>query len=204
MALLQARPAQSKGQFRRFRIATVGVSRIDRCRVRDAGENRPMPGDTHLFNERLRASFDADFFANDLGLFPLSLIFILERVLRVEFLDIEVFDIGDGVGDAQAMCRLWPMTTPGVPGKLAPTTSMPGALRWHSYQIEGAACPRCGSLQRMGEPVTVMVPSTTQLLLAPSRPKPLNCLSASYCSSIPALTPLYSTPGGMMSGCAGS
>src|SRR6266571_2008948 len=85
----------------------------------------------------------------------------------------------------QAMYWLCPMTIPGVPGKLTPITSISPATRWHSYQIDGAAWPRCGSLQRIGIPVVVIVPSTTQLLLAPIIPNPLNCFSCSYCSSIP-------------------
>src|SRR2546421_2764737 len=56
----------------------------------------------------------------------------------------------------------------------------------------------------MGEPVVLIVPSTTQLLLAPNMPNPLSCFSCSYCSSIPRLMPLYSTPGGTISGCVES
>src|SRR5260370_37318010 len=68
----------------------------------------------------------------------------------------------------QAMYWLCPITIPGAPGKLAPITSISPATRWHSYQTDGAACSRCGSLQRMGEPVVVIAPSATQLLLPPS------------------------------------
>src|SRR5258707_11075293 len=99
----------------------------------------------------------------------------------------------------QAMYWLCPITIPGAPGKLAPITSISPATRWHSYQIDGADCSRCGSLQRMGKPVVVIVPSATQLLLPPSIPSPLNCLSCSYCSWISRLTPRYSTPGGIRS-----
>ncbi len=45
------------------------------------------------------------------------------------------------------------------------------ASTWAWYQIEGAVAGRCGSLQSMGRPVSVMVPSTTQLLdTAPAVP----------------------------------
>src|SRR5438034_6774642 len=65
----------------------------------------------------------------------------------------------------QATWSLWPMHTPGTPGIVAPAALMPGAVRWHSYQMEGSAYSRCGSLARSGLPVAVCAPETAQLLL---------------------------------------
>src|SRR5712691_1076788 len=61
--------------------------------------NGAMTGDAHLFDERSLASFDDDLFANNLRLFPIAPVFILAGILWVKFLDVEIFHIGDGIGD---------------------------------------------------------------------------------------------------------
>ena len=40
-----------------------------------------------------------DFFTNHLRLFPFPLVFVLMRIVWIKFLDVEVLNIGDGVGD---------------------------------------------------------------------------------------------------------
>src|ERR1051326_976806 len=42
---------------------------------------------------------DFDLFTDHLCLFPPALIFVLVRVLRIEFLDVQVLSIGDCIGD---------------------------------------------------------------------------------------------------------
>ncbi|MDT4856641.1 hypothetical protein FQZ97_910380 [compost metagenome] len=70
----------------------------------------------------------------------------------------------------QATCSVRPSTTNGVPGKVAPITSMPltpsasGACKRAKYQIAGALNPRCGSLASKGMPLLLRAPDTTQLL----------------------------------------
>ena len=66
----------------------------------------------------------------------------------------------------QAMRALWPITTPGEPGSVAPTTFSRPPSRWARYQVDGSRAPRCGSLASIGLPVEVRAPDTTQLLLA--------------------------------------
>src|SRR5690606_225617 len=66
------------------------------------------------------------------------------------------------------MESLNPMMTPGAPGIDTPITLTPGPLRCTAYQIDGSDVSRCGSLQRMGAPVAVLLPLTAQLLLPTS------------------------------------
>ncbi len=49
-----------------------------------------------------------------------------------------------------------------------------GVTRTASYQIDGIDCGRCGSFASIGLPDFVMLPSTTQLLLA-GRPRCPRC-----------------------------
>src|SRR5581483_4625294 len=64
------------------------------------------------------------------------------------------------------MRRLWPISGKGRPGMVTPVDSKSSpATTWAWYQIDGALGGRWGSLQSMGRPLAVMVPSTTQLLL---------------------------------------
>src|SRR5439155_17574239 len=67
------------------------------------------------------------------------------------------------VRSPQAMNRLRPMATAGVPGSVAPMTSASPAEIWARYHNEGICAPRCGSLARSGFPDALSVPSTTQL-----------------------------------------
>src|SRR5258708_26268322 len=65
------------------------------------------------------------------------------------------------------MRRLWPMIGKGRPARVTPVDSKSSpATTWAWYQIDGADGGRWGSLQSMGRPVAVIVPSITQLLLA--------------------------------------
>src|SRR5580698_8970885 len=57
------------------------------------------------------------------------------------------------------------MITKGAPGKETPQTLYPGVWICIWYQIEGMFVPRCGSLQRIGRPLSVFLPLTAQLLL---------------------------------------
>src|SRR5204862_2572228 len=75
----------------------------------------------------------------------------------------------------------------GVPGKLTPYTFMDGVVICISYQIDGNDNSRCGSLQRMGAPLFVFLPLTTQLLL----PLLGSCLLYSF-TAIVSLLPKYS------------
>src|SRR5689334_24797317 len=63
------------------------------------------------------------------------------------------------------MLSLNPMTTFGLPGKVAPYTFTLGLLSCISYQIEGNVSSKCGSLQSIGTPLFVFIPATAQLLL---------------------------------------
>src|SRR5580692_5062990 len=57
------------------------------------------------------------------------------------------------------------MTTNGAPGKETPQTLYAGVCICIWYQIEGMFVLRCGSLQRIGRPLSVFLPLTAQLLL---------------------------------------
>ncbi len=66
-----------------------------------------------------------------------------------------------------AIQPLWPIMTYGIPGMLAPITSVAGEIRCISYHIAGMAIERCGSFARRGLFVTDFSLPTTQALLAP-------------------------------------
>ena len=72
----------------------------------------------------------------------------------------------------QAMKRLRPIATAGVPGSVAPMTSKSPADRCARYQSDGICAPRCGSLASSGLPLAVIVPSTTQLFDPSASPVP--------------------------------
>ena len=78
----------------------------------------------------------------------------------------------------QAMSRLWPITTPGMPAKVNPLTS-----KGHSSftvlqcspiwcQMPGMVTFRCGSLASSGLPETVCSPETAQLFDPMPSPRP--------------------------------
>src|ERR1044071_7354025 len=67
----------------------------------------------------------------------------------------------------QAMRPLWPMMWKGKPGKVAPSMESPGASIRARYQRIGAWKARWGSLARIGFPVVLCSPETTQPLEAP-------------------------------------
>ena len=58
-----------------------------------------MSRNTYFLDQRRLASPHDNLLTNDLSRFPLPLVFILIGVLRVKFLDIQVFNIGDRVRD---------------------------------------------------------------------------------------------------------
>ena len=70
----------------------------------------------------------------------------------------------------QAIRSLCPMTTPGTPGSVAPVARRPGASIDARYQTDGVRRPRCGSLARIGLPLAVREPPSTQELLPRSSP----------------------------------
>src|SRR5579859_7067159 len=57
-----------------------------------------MTGHAHLFDDGFLLAFDANLLADDLRLFPFAHKFVLVGIVRVKLFDVEVFDIGDGVG----------------------------------------------------------------------------------------------------------
>ena len=65
----------------------------------------------------------------------------------------------------QAMRRLRPNQTPGIPAQAAPTTSSSGPLSRHSYQFDGSMKGWCGSLPSTAAPDRARPRPTAQLLL---------------------------------------
>src|SRR5437660_412542 len=68
--------------------------------MRDTGQDWAVTRNAHLFNHRLFLSAHVDRLTNDLSLVPLALKFVLVGIFRVKFLDVEILNIGDGIGDA--------------------------------------------------------------------------------------------------------
>ena len=100
----------------------------------------------------------------------------------------------------QAMRALCPMTTPGIPENVNPSTSYPQSqCRPIWYQIPGIDGDRCGSLARIGLPVAVSAPDTTQLL----DPIPGRSAASPIPPSTAAAvnTPLWTVPPSTMGGC---
>ena len=58
-----------------------------------------MASDTYFLDKWRLATSHFDLFANHLRLFPFPPVFVLMRIVRIKFLDVEVLNIGDGVGD---------------------------------------------------------------------------------------------------------
>ena len=84
----------------------------------------------------------------------------------------------------QAIRLLWPITTPGIPAKPKPATSNGQAAdglvqcRPTWVQTPGIETLRCGSLARMGRPLAVRSPLTTQELEPMPSPPPSRLGSA--------------------------
>src|SRR3546814_6483508 len=66
----------------------------------------------------------------------------------------------------------------GTPGTVAPTVPNSGVTMQARYQRPGALNPRCGSLARIGLPVAVRLPSSTQALEALSERSSRGTLAA--------------------------
>src|SRR5215471_2444512 len=100
MALLQTGPAQCKEEFAccNVRAVLLCFGAIDSAR--HAGQDWPMPGNTHLFDEWELPPFYFDLLVNNLCFFPLTLVLVLVGVLWIKFLDVQVFNVGDGIGYA--------------------------------------------------------------------------------------------------------
>src|SRR5579884_2970952 len=73
--------------------------------------------DAHLFDDRLLLALDANFFTEDPGLFPLAHVLVLVGIIGVELLDIQVFDIGDSIGDAPGHVAVMPDDDAGRAGE---------------------------------------------------------------------------------------
>jgi len=71
----------------------------------------------------------------------------------------------------QATCGVRPISTAGTPASVTPIACKPGAVRATGYQRAGSPRSRCGSLHRMGFPVAVRSPPSTQLLLPTPGPR---------------------------------
>src|SRR5512147_290789 len=68
----------------------------------------------------------------------------------------------------QAIRWLWPRTTAGNPGDVAPACSPFAVTTRARYQGTGSVKPRCGSLARMGLPLAVRLAATTHAFDAPN------------------------------------
>src|SRR6185436_19431743 len=91
-------------QYRRNNIArfqSCPAQRQRQCRGRGhAGQDWTMPRDANFLDHRSLATLNLDLLADHLCHFPFPLVLILVWVLRVKFLDVKVFYIGDGIGEA--------------------------------------------------------------------------------------------------------
>src|SRR5262249_60956072 len=65
-----------------------------------------------------------------------------------------------------AMCLLWPMTTPGRPGRLTPVTSYPGAVTATSNQADAIGTGTGTSAASIEPPPATLGPFTAQALPA--------------------------------------
>ena len=64
----------------------------------------------------------------------------------------------------QPIVPLWPRTTAGEPGEVAPRMSKPGPVSRARYQMPGKVRARCGSLASSGLPDSEWAPDTTHSL----------------------------------------
>src|SRR5579884_974777 len=83
-------------------------------------QDRAMASYAHFLNHGVFSAFYADLFANNLGVFPLALKFILVGILWVEFFDIKVFDIGYGIGHSPGYEAVMPDDNPWRTRKTCP------------------------------------------------------------------------------------
>ena len=73
--------------------------------------------------------------------------------------------------------------TKGLPGNDTPYVLVVGVRNCISYQIEGKESSRCGSLHKIGDPLCVLLPATTQLLL----PLLISGFEISFAAIVPLL-----------------
>ena len=105
----------------------------------------------------------------DLGLAPRALVQGAPAAV-LEALDEESWMSAMAWVTHHATCALWPTWgKPGPPGTVSPTVSKRAPATWACAYIAGISSSRCGSPIRIGSPLSVRSPETTQLLLPPPR-----------------------------------
>src|SRR5436190_20972049 len=108
MTLLETSPAQCQWEFGRSSIRAVLLCCGGICSGWHTDQDWPMPGNVHLFDERGLPAFYLDLLANDLCFFPFTLVLVLVGVLWIEFLDVQVFNVGDGICNAPGNVLVMP------------------------------------------------------------------------------------------------
>ena len=94
---------------------------------------------------------------------------IFRGIAGIDRLDEKSCTSVSAVVKPQAILSFWPSSTTGSPGTVAPLSEPSGVTIRERYQRIGAPSSRCGSLARIGLPVTVRDPATTHSFDAPRR-----------------------------------
>ncbi|MCA2978556.1 MAG: hypothetical protein INH37_09755, partial [Myxococcaceae bacterium] len=94
-----------------------------------------------------------------------------------------------------ARWRVWPMSTAGMPAKVAPATVKSGPSRCARKKTDGSSWLRCGSLHSTGTPAAVFEPCTTQEFDAPSWSRPSDWARAAAGPGSAARRPPAPPPG---------
>src|SRR6266516_5085386 len=101
--LFLSSPAERQQQFNWLAIcawASILACRISLRWMRDARQDWSVASYTHFLDDRSFGSLDFDLLANHLCIFPLTHILVLIGILRIEFFNIQVFDVRDGISKA--------------------------------------------------------------------------------------------------------
>src|SRR2546426_6954350 len=72
--------------------------RVSLSWMRHTGQDWSVASDPYFLNCRNLRPFDVDLFAYHSRVFPFTQILVLIGIFRIEFFDIQVFNVGDSIG----------------------------------------------------------------------------------------------------------
>ena len=98
--------------------------------MRNARQDWPVTSNSHFLDHWRPGSFYFDLFPYHLGIFPFTHIFVLVEIVRVEFFDIQIFYIWDGICNPPGNVLVVPYDNTRSAGK-----AYPNHIDIASYQV---------------------------------------------------------------------
>src|SRR5205809_931812 len=81
--------------------------------MRYASQDWSVTGNEYFLNYRNLSPFYFDLFAHHLRVFPFTHILVLIRILRIEFFDVQVFNVGDCISKSPGNILVMPNNNTG-------------------------------------------------------------------------------------------